>query len=342
MKQFNQVAIVGATGAVGQELLRLIEERGFKFGALRLLASARSAGKRIAFRGKERLVSALGEDSFDGVDLAFFSAGGSISLKYAPLAAAKGVTVIDNSSAFRMHPEVPLVVPEVNPTALNGRGNAPQRLIANPNCSTIIMALPLWPLHQAFGIERVVVATYQAASGAGAQAMHELEQQARDWTNNTPLTQTIFGRPYLWNLFSHDSTIDPATGYNAEEIKMQCETRKIFADEGLRISATCVRVPVLRSHSMAINLTFKRAASEAEVRAVLATAPGLRCVDDRSANQHPEPRLASGQDAVLVGRVRCDAGQAAGSGVELFVAGDQLRKGAALNAIQIAELMLAS
>ena len=337
MRQFNNVAIVGVTGVVGQEFLRLIEERDFKFGDLRLLASARSAGKRIPFMGKEWRVNELNDNSFDGVDLALFSAGGSVSQKYAPLAVAKGAIVIDNSSAFRMHPGVPLVVPEINPQALKGH----QRLIANPNCSTIIMALSIWPLYQIFGIQRIVVATYQAASGAGAIAMHELEQQAHDFVNNVPYTQTVFGKQYLWNLFSHNSAIDPDTGYNAEETKMQHETRKIFADPNLLISATCVRVAVLRAHAMAINLTCKRVVTEAEVYAALAAAVGVRIVDDRATNQHPEPLLASGKDEVLVGRLRLDAGQVAGTGVELFVAGDQLRKGAALNAIQISELLIA-
>ena len=336
MNRLPTIAIVGVTGAVGQEFLRLIQERNLAFRELRLIASARSAGKTIKFMGETRVIRELSHNSFNHVDLALFSAGGAISLKFAPVAAACGAVVIDNSSAFRMHDDIPLVVPEINPSALDQHNG----IIANPNCSTIIMTLPVWPLHQVFGVERVVVATYQSASGAGAAAMRELEQQARDWTNGDPYTQDIFGRQYLWNLFSHDSDIDPITGYNAEETKMRRETHKIFADDDIRISATCVRVPVLRAHSEAINLTFKRRVSEQEVRNVLAAAPGLRIVDDRYANKHPEPLDASDKDEVLVGHIRMDAGQTAGLGIEMFVAGDQIRKGAALNAIQIAELLL--
>ena len=244
--------------------------------------------------------------------------------------------MIDNSSAFRMDPDTPLVVPEVNPQDISKH----KGIIANPNCSTIIMNVPVWPIHQAVGVERVVASTYQAASGAGAAAMAELEQQARDWAEGKPLTQAIFGRQYIWNLFSHNSNIDPETGYNEEETKMIRETHKIFGDHSLRVSVTCVRVPVLRAHSESINLTLKKPLSEAEAREILASAPGVRLVDDREANQHPEPIMASDQDDVLVGRLRADAGQPKGMGLEMFVAGDQIRKGAALNAIQIAELLL--
>lgn len=330
------IAIAGVTGAVGQEFLRLIEERKFPFGQLKLLASARSAGRTIDFLGETREVEELTDDSFDDVDIVLFSAGGSISRRFAPVAVKKGAVVIDNSSAFRMDPDTPLVVPEVNPQDISKH----KGIIANPNCSTIIMNVPVWPIHQAVGVERVVASTYQAASGAGAAAMAELEQQARDWAEGKPLTQAIFGRQYIWNLFSHNSNIDPETGYNEEETKMIRETHKIFGDHSLRVSVTCVRVPVLRAHSESINLTLKKPLSEAEAREILASAPGVRLVDDREANQHPEPIMASDQDDVLVGRLRADAGQPKGMGLEMFVAGDQIRKGAALNAIQIAELLL--
>lgn len=330
------VAIAGVTGAVGQEFLRLIEERSFPFAELRMLASARSAGRTIDYLGKTYTIEELTADSFAGVDIALFSAGGSISKKFGPIAAAAGAVVIDNSSAFRMDPDTPLVVPEVNPEAAYGH----KGIIAVPNCSTIIMNVAVWPLYQAVGVERVVVSTYQAASGAGAAAMAELEQQARDWAGGDPITQDIFGRQYIWNLFSHNSEIDAETGYNYEETKMIQETAKIFGDDELRVSATCIRVPVLRAHSESINLTLKKPLSVEDAREILANAPGLRIVDDRAANKQPEPLAASGEDDVFVGRIRADAGQAAGIGLEMFVAGDQIRKGAALNAIQIADLLL--
>jgi aspartate-semialdehyde dehydrogenase len=330
------LAIAGVTGAVGQEFLKLLEEREFPFASLKLLASARSAGKRIDFRGTTHTVEELTESSFDDVDLALFSAGGSISKQFAPIAADKGCVVVDNSSAFRMDPETPLVVPEVNPQDIeHHRG-----IIANPNCSTIIMNVPVWPLHQRAGVKRVIVSTYQAASGAGAAAMAELEQQARDWAEGKPITQTIFGRQYIWNLFSHNSDIDPITGYNTEETKMIKETRKIFHAEQIQVTATCVRVPVLRAHCEAINLTFERPLREAEAREILSEAPGVKLVDDRGRNKFPEPLEASGTDEVLVGRLRRDVSQDGDYGLDLFIAGDQIRKGAALNAVQIAELLL--
>ncbi len=331
-----RLAIAGVTGAVGQEFLRILEQRDFPFASLKLIASARSAGKTITFKGETYTVEELTEDSFEGVDLALFSAGGSASKRFGPAAAAAGCVVVDNSSAFRMDPEVPLVVPEVNPeAAFEHKG-----IIANPNCSTIIMNVPVWPLHRLAGVKRVVVSTYQAASGAGAAAMAELEQQARDWVAGDPITQDIFGRQYVWNLFSHNSDIDPATGYNTEETKMIKETRKIFGTEDISVSVTCVRVPVLRAHCESVNLTFDREVSEAEVRVALAAAPGVSVIDDREANRHPEPLIASDEDDVYVGRIRRDLGQDGGVGIEMFIAGDQIRKGAALNAVQIAELLL--
>ena len=336
MKSAPNVAIVGATGAVGKEFLRLIDERDFPFSELRLLASQRSAGRTITFQGSDHTIIELSDDSLDGIDIALFSASGSISREYGPIAAKAGAVVVDNSSAFRMDPTTPLVVPEINPQEIGSHNG----IIANPNCSTIVMTVPVWPIHQAVGVERVVVSTYQAASGAGAAAMNELAQQARDWAAGDPITQEVFDRQYIWNLFSHNSRIDPDTGYNEEETKMINETRKLFADPQISVSATCVRVPVLRAHSEAINLTLKSPLYEKEARALLTEAPGIRIIDDRGGNHHPEPLIASDQDAIFVGRIRGDAGQPKGLGLELFVSGDQIRKGAALNAIQIAELLL--
>lgn len=331
------VAIAGVTGAVGQELLELFKSRNFPYANLKLLASSRSAGQKIAFQGKDYVVEELTKDSFEGVDIAFFSAGGGRSKEFAPAAADAGAVVIDNSSAYRMHPEVPLVVPEVNPDAAFDR---PLGIIANPNCSTIIMNVAVWPIHEKVGVQRVIASTYQAASGAGQAAMDELEQQSRDWVKGDPLTQDIFGRQYIWNLFSHNSPIDPATGYNEEELKMVNETRKIFNDKDIQVTATCVRVPVLRAHCESINLTLKSPMTPEEARELLANAPGLEICDDRVNNIHPEPLAASGKDDCLVGRIRQDLSQPNNLGLELFVAGDQIRKGAALNAVQIAELLL--
>mmetsp|Transcript_17012 Transcript_17012/g.19348 ORF Transcript_17012/g.19348 Transcript_17012/m.19348 type:complete len:350 (+) Transcript_17012:208-1257(+) len=330
------VAIAGITGAVGQELLELIQERNFPFAELRPLASARSAGKDMEFMGEKFKIQELTENSFEGVDIAFFSAGGGISKQFAPAAAKAGAVVIDNSSAYRMDPDCPLVVPEVNPEAIHNR---PKGIIANPNCSTIIMNVAVWPIHQKVGVDRVVVSTYQAASGAGAAAMAELEQQAKDFVENKPLTQDIFGRQYIFNLFSHNSGIDLATGYNEEETKMVKETKKIFNDPNINVTATCIRVPVLRAHCESINLTLKNPMSADEARELLKNSPGISIQDDREKNIHPEPLQASGIDDCFVGRIRQDVSQTGNLGLEMFVAGDQIRKGAALNAIQIAELL---
>lgn len=330
-----RLAIAGVTGAVGQEFVKLIEQRDFKFSDLKLLASARSAGKTVEVKGKTYTVEELTEDSFKDVDVALFSAGGSITKQFAPAAVKSGCVVVDNSSAYRMDPNTPLVVPEVNPEDIKQH----KGIIANPNCSTIIMTVPVWPLHKKFGVKRMVVSTYQAASGAGAAAMAELEQQAKDWVNGDNITQDIFGRQYIWNLFSHNSGIDPETGYNEEETKMIKETKKIFHDDNIKVGVTCVRVPVLRAHSESINLTFENPVSEEEARAILSEAPGVTVIDDREGNKHPEPLIASDQDDVYVGRIREDQSQEKGYGLEMFIAGDQIRKGAALNAIQIAELL---
>jgi aspartate-semialdehyde dehydrogenase len=329
------VAIVGATGAVGVELIRCLEQRAFPLAELRLLASARSAGKTLAFRGAALAVRELGEDSFRGVNIALFSAGSAISKRFAPIAVRAGATVIDNSSAFRMDPAVPLVVPEINPQALR----AHRGIIANPNCCAIISITPLWPIHRANRIVRLLLATYQAASGAGAAAMEELRESTRAYLEGRSYAPRVLPHPYAFNLFSHNTPIDPATGYNEEETKIIQETRKIFGDAGMRVSATCVRVPVLRAHSVAITFECERPIAPAQVRALLRAAPGLKLVDDAERNYFPMPVDASGQDPILVGRIRQDLSDPGGRSICLFVAGDQLLKGAALNAVQIAEVL---
>ena len=328
----ENLAIVGATGAVGREACKLLTQRSVEFGRLRLLASKRSAGKRISVRDRDIVVEILSERSFDGIDYAIFSAGGGQSRKFAPAAAAAGCVVIDNSSAFRMDAEVPLVVPEVNPGDLKSH----RGIIANPNCSTIVMNVAVWPLHQANPVRRIVVSTYQAASGAGALAMEELRGQTADFLAGREIKPAVFPHPIAFNLFSHNSPIDEG-GYNTEERKMIDETRKIFHEPDMAITATCIRVPVLRAHSESVNLTFERPMAPENVREILTAAPGIEVVDDVAANRFPMPIDASGRDDVLVGRIRQDASQPDGRGIELFLSGDQLRKGAALNAIQILE-----
>jgi aspartate-semialdehyde dehydrogenase len=329
-----RVAVLGATGAVGKELLTILASRNFPIANLKLLASARSAGTKIKFRDQELTVQEVTDTSFQDVDLVLASAGGSISKHYAPLAVAAGAVVVDNSSAFRMRPEVPLVVPEVNPAAAAHH----QGIIANPNCTTILMAVAVYPLHQVRPIQRIVVATYQSASGAGARAMAEVKLQAQAILNNqTPPTE-IFPYPLAFNLFPHNTPIN-AAGYCEEEMKMVNETRKILGIPDLRVSATCIRVPVLRAHSEALNIEFAEPFPVSEARQILAAAPGVKLVEDWEANYFPMPIDASGQDPVLVGRIRTDISHA--NGLELWLCGDQIRKGAALNAIQIAELLAA-
>jgi aspartate-semialdehyde dehydrogenase len=329
------VAIVGATGAVGVELIRCLEQRAFPLAELRLFASARSAGKTLEFRGRALSVRELGEDSFAGVNLALFSAGGATSRRFAPLAVRAGATVIDNSSAFRMDAAVPLVVPEINAHAVG----AHHGIIANPNCCAIISITPLWPVHRANRIVRLMLATYQSASGAGAAAMQELRESTRAYLEGREYAPRVLPHPYAFNLFSHNTRIDPASGYNEEETKVMQETRKIFGDPAIRVSATCVRVPVLRAHSVAISFECERPITPAEVRERLAGAAGVKLVDDAERNYFPMPIDASGQDAILVGRIRQDVSDPSGRSISLFVAGDQLLKGAALNAVQIAEIL---
>ncbi len=321
---------------MGREIIKVLSQRQFPLSGLRLLASHRSGGTNLSYEGRTCEVEVLTEDSFDGVDIAFFSAGASVSQQYAPVATSRGCLVVDNSSAFRMDPGTPLVVPEVNPQDLAHHLG----VISVPNCSAILMCVAIWPLHQRARIRRIVVSTYQAASGAGAIAMAELEQQARDWTAGAPITREFFDRQYIFNVFCHESKMDPDSGYNTEELKMAEETRKIFGDDSLQIAATCVRVPVLRAHSEAVYLTFEKPLSVEDARSILARAEGVELLDDREANRHPEPILASHGDPVLVGRIRQDTSRSDGRGLALFLAGDQLRKGAALNAVQIAEKLL--
>jgi len=328
-----RVAILGATGAVGTEFLELLASRKFPLAELKLLASPRSAGKTMPFALENLPVEVVSENSFDNIDIVLASAGGSTSKVWASIAVAAGAVVIDNSSAFRMDKNVPLVVPEVNPQAAATH----QGIIANPNCTTILMAVAVWPLHQVQPVQRLVAATYQSASGAGARAMAEMKEQAQAILNGEQPKNEIFPYPLAFNLFPHNSKLNDL-GYCEEEMKMVNETRKIFAAPEMRISATCVRVPVLRAHSEAINLEFARSFPVAKAKEILAQAPGVRLVEDWQANYFPMPMEASGQDEVLVGRIREDISNP--GGLELWLSGDQIRKGAALNAVQIAELLV--
>lgn len=334
MTDAYRVAILGATGAVGTELIQLLETRNFPLKSLKLLASPRSAGSQLPFKGGTLTVEPLSDDAFEGVDLVLASAGGGVSQQWTPKAVEAGAVVIDNSSAFRMDAAVPLVVPEVNPEAAEAHSG----IIANPNCTTILMSVALWPLHQSQPIQRIVVATYQSASGAGARAMAETQQQAQAILNGEEPQAEIFPYPLAFNLFPHNSPLNEQ-GYCQEEMKMVNETRKIFSAPELRVSATCVRVPVLRAHSEAVNMEFERPFPVAQARQLLAQAPGVKLLEDWQANYFPMPMEASGQDDVLVGRIRQDLSLA--SGLELWLSGDQIRKGAALNAVQIAELLVA-
>jgi len=375
------IAVAGATGAVGREMLAILEQRRFPHASLKALASPRSAGQKLPFKpapGGHVTVEPLTHESLKGVDIALFSAGSSISKEFCHKAAEHGCTTVDNSSAFRMVEGVPLTIPEVNPESLgekppysvrakSGKG----RIIANPNCSTIILLMALTPLRKAFGVERVIVSTYQAASGAGAKGMDELEAQTREDLAGKPVragTEAggVFHEPYAFNLFSHNTAIDPVTGLNVEESKVIAETRKIWSDPSIAISATCIRVPVRRAHAESVNVTLRQPATTRQVRDTLSKSPGVKVIDDRAANLFPTPLKASGKDDVLVGRIRpCPAfpsPASAGEGgrglarpgegarttinydgpfptFDLFICGDQLRKGAALNAVQIAELL---
>lgn len=333
MSKKVNVAILGATGAVGQELLALLAERQFPLHNLKLLASARSAGSRIEFEDTELTVEEVTDDSFKDIDILLASAGGSTSKTWAQKAVDAGAVVIDNSSAFRMQENVPLIVPEINPEAAAQH----QGIIANPNCTTILMGVAIYPLHQIQPIKRVVVATYQSASGAGARAMAEVKNQAQDILDGKTPQPEVLPYPLAFNLFPHNSPLNQQ-GYCEEEMKMVNETRKIFNAPKLRVTATCVRVPVLRAHSEAINLEFEQPLSVEQARKAIAAAPGAKLVEDWDNNYFAMPIDATGIDSVLVGRIRQDISHPCG--LELWLCGDQIRKGAALNAIQIAELLM--
>ena len=328
----QHVAIAGATGAVGTEFLKLLEARDFPMKSLRLLASSRSAGSKLKFRGENLEVEELTPKSFKGIDIAFFSAGGSRSKEFAPHAVDSGAVVIDNSSAFRMDEKVPLVVPEINPK----QAFEHQGLIANPNCSTIQMVVALNPIHRAANIQRVVVSTYQAVSGAGASAMEELKQQLRAWANDEPMKQEVFPTQIAFNLFPHIDVFQD-NGYTKEEMKMVHETRKIMNAPNMQISATCVRVPVFRAHSEAVWVETEKPLSESEARELFEKEPGIVVQDERESGGYPTPWHITETQETYVGRIRKDISHP--NGLTFWVVADQLYKGAALNAIQIAEVL---
>ncbi|MGQ9652486.1 MAG: aspartate-semialdehyde dehydrogenase [Thermodesulfobacteriota bacterium] len=328
------VAVVGATGAVGNEMIRILEERDFPVRRLVPLASERSAGKKVTFRGEEVPVQVLSEKSFDGVEIGLFSAGGPVSERFAPLAARAGCVVVDNTSAFRMDPEVPLVVPEVNPHAIARYGR--KGIIANPNCSTIQMVVVMKPIHDRATIRRVVVSTYQSVSGTGMKAILELEDQVKAWVSSRPLEAKVYPYQIAFNCLPHID-IFLENGYTKEEMKMVNETRKIMEDEAIGVTATTVRVPVIRGHSEAINIQTAKKLTVEEAREILSRAPGVRVWDSPSERRYPMPILAAGGDETWVGRIRED--ETIENGLNLWVVSDNLRKGAALNAVQIAEIL---
>ncbi|MFM8419594.1 MAG: aspartate-semialdehyde dehydrogenase [Verrucomicrobiota bacterium] len=333
MNKTPHVAVVGATGAVGVEMLNVLERRRFPVGRLTLLASARSAGKTLPFQGKEVTVKELTKDSFKGIDIALFSAGGSISKEFAPVAAAAGCVVVDNSSAFRQDDSVPLVVPEINAADVR----AHKGIIANPNCTTAITLMALFPLHQAFGVRRIIASSYQAVSGTGAKAIEELERQVGQLVSGQPVTREVYPYQIAFNVLPQVDSFLP-DGYTKEEMKMQNEGRKIMHHPGFKASVTCVRVPVYRSHSVAVTAEFDKPVSVEAARAVLGKAPGLDLVDDPARQRYPMPLFTSGKDHCEVGRLRVDC--ALDNALCFWVSGDQLLKGAALNAVQIAEVLL--
>ncbi|HKU65295.1 MAG TPA: aspartate-semialdehyde dehydrogenase [Rhizomicrobium sp.] len=331
----KHVAIVGATGAVGREFVGCLESRGVPLASLKLLASARSAGKTQRFRGKELVIEALTDRAFDGVDIALFSAGSGISKQFVPIAVKAGAVVVDNSSAFRADPAVPLVIPEINARRIAEH----KGIIANPNCAGITTMVPLWPVHRINPVRRLIVSTYQAASGGGAALMEELELSTRAYLDGKRYEPKVVKYPYAFNLFSHNTAIDMTTGYNDEESKVIKETKKIFEDDRIAVSATCIRVPVLRAHCVSMTFECERPIAPQDVKALLAKAPGIKLVDDWANNYFPMPQDASGQGDVLAGRIRQDLSDASGKSISMFVAADQLLKGAALNAVQIVELL---
>ncbi|MGD0207800.1 MAG: aspartate-semialdehyde dehydrogenase [Verrucomicrobiota bacterium] len=333
MNRNPHVAVVGATGAVGIEMIKTLEKRGFPVGKLTLLASARSAGKKLKFRGQDIAVKELTKDSFNGIDIALFSAGGSISKEFAPIAAKAGCVVVDNSSAFRMDDAVPLVVPEINGSDVKWH----KGIIANPNCTTAITLMALYPLHRAFGVKRIFASSYQAVSGAGAKAIEELKRQVGEIVAGKPVTKQAFPHQIAFNVLPQVDVFLP-TGYTKEEMKMENEGRKIMHHPAFKASVTCVRVPVYRSHSIAVSAEFEKPVSVEAARAVLKKAPGLDLVDDPENKRYPMPLFTSEKYNCEVGRIRLDC--ALDNGLCFWVSGDQLLKGAALNAVQIAEELM--
>ena len=328
-----RVAVLGATGAVGSEMLRILEERDFPLSELKLLADANDAGQRLVFGGKEYIVEEATPDSFAGIDITLVAVGNAVSLAFTPEAVKRGSIVIDNSSAYRLDPSVPLVVPEVNPEDVRWH----KGVIANPNCSTIIALVALKPLHAFAEIERMIVSTYQAVSGAGRLGISELEEQSRNHLAGSPVEPKVFAHQIAYNVIPHIDEFQE-NAYTKEEMKMLHESRKILHAEELRVCSTCVRVPVFRSHSESIVIETTRKLSPAKARELLARAPGVRVVDDPARSAYPMPIDSSNQDLVLVGRIREDI--SAGNSLALWACGDQLRKGAATNAVQIAELVI--
>ena len=336
MKRYN-VAILGATGAVGREMMKVLEERQFPIAQLKLLASSRSAGKTILFNGREQIIEEAREDSFDGVDIVLGAAENDIAMKYLPIAAAKGAVVVDNSSAYRLDDDVPLIIPEINPQDVH----AHHGIIANPNCATIIGLVPVWPLHQAAGLTRLIVSTYQAASGAGLPGLLELEREIRCVAAGEEVGESApFQYQLAENLIPQIGGFNEV-GYTSEEMKMQNEGRKIMHLPELRVNCTCVRVPVVRSHSESITAEFERPLSVEQAREILESAPGVRVVDDPASSRYPMPLETSDQNLVWVGRIRRDLSAPDGvSSITFWCCGDQIRKGAATNAVQIAEYLV--
>jgi aspartate-semialdehyde dehydrogenase len=333
MNRDPHVAVVGATGAVGIEMIKTLEKRKFPVGNLTLLASARSAGKKLTFQGAYTKVKELTKDAFTGIDIALFSAGGAISREFAPLAAQVGCVVIDNSSAFRMDDNVPLVIPEINAADVK----AHKGIVANPNCTTAVTLMALYPLHQAFGCSRIFASSYQAVSGTGAKAIAELERQVVQVVKGQSVTREVYPHQIAFNVLPHVDSFLP-TGYTKEEMKMQNEGRKIMHHPTFRASVTCVRVPVYRAHSVAVTAEFEKPVTVEAAREVLKKAPGLQVHDDPANNQYPQPLYMAEQDDCAVGRLRMDC--ALDNGLCFWVSGDQLLKGAALNAVQIAEELM--
>jgi aspartate-semialdehyde dehydrogenase len=333
MNRTPHVAVAGATGAVGIEMLQTLERRNFPVGKLTLLASSRSVGRKLKFRGTEHIVAELKEDSFAGIDIALFSAGGGTSKHFSPFAAKAGCVVVDNSSAFRMDPEVPLIVPEINP----GDAKLHKGIIANPNCTTIVALMALYPLHQAFGVKRVFASSYQAVSGSGARGIEELRRQAGQIARGEEVTREVYPHQIAFNVIPQvDVFLD--NGYTKEEMKMENEGRKIMHHPTFRASVTCVRVPVYRAHSVAISAEFEKPVTVTASREVLSKAPGLDVVDEPAKSVYPLPLVQANTDNCAVGRIRKDC--AMDNGLCFWVSGDQVLKGAALNAVQIAELLV--